>query len=120
MGALAAAIWFGVGITVLGLVLPEERRAADKNASAKDSQQDCSWSTGRVLGSVAAALCFLEAAAHSGEVLASGYALLRSPPILKKVCSDLKTDLKPPRSQNISGVGGSNLFSNYIRRLDNV
>lgn len=78
MGALAAAVWFGVGYTILRSVQrkdprPTRPRSAHIDTTMEELQQDRSWSTGRVLGAVAVGVCFLQAAGHSVEVLANAY-----------------------------------------------
>lgn len=106
MGALAAVIWFtiGMGCTVAAAgSVPESDSAgsAQKDKSSPSLRKDRSWSPGTVLSAVAAGVCFLEAAAHSAEVINSGYRMLRSPVILKNVCQSVQTDLAATSSQTM-------------------
>ena len=70
MGYLAAILWLGVGYSIARRVTPKDPRptrprSAHIDTSAEEVQQDQSWSTGRVIGTPAAALCFVQAAAHT-------------------------------------------------------
>ena len=81
MGALDAVVWFGIGYTIL--------RSRPRAPSAEEHRSR-SWSTVRVLCSVAGTVCFIHAAAHSGEALKNSATALKSNlETSAKACSDL-------------------------------